>query len=598
MKKQYKSLVMLTILMLSTQLLTAQRSGKMLVIARLSPAIGSQQLSAKGLATIVIDGNDVTINGVFDSLSGLVIGCTFYKGTVSSGVDFKDLLPNVRGNRLYTKTTLTDAQITSILRDSVFLIVKTAANPAGELRTQLRLESDILYKTFAQGTNEIPSVATTASALGSFVITKASRSSNNTIDYKIVANGLSGAITAAQLNYGGAGINGRLAYELNVEGNAMVGTLFTNLLILDSFKRGLIYLNIQTVANPAGEIRGQITPITQSIGFDGLIEGAQEVPAVTTSAKGLVYAYIRPTLDTLDYAVQINGLTPTSAHFHSAAAGKTGSVVTNLTSTNFPNFYEGKLGLTPALIKALVRDSFYANFHTTANPSGEIRGQVLSVLRTGLVSNLCGGQETPAVVTNASGVGYVSIHRTKIDAFVEVQTNSLSGNTNAVRIHSGAKGVSGNSLINLSSVIYANGVAGILFNSTNIDTILKGSTYYNIYTAANSTGEIRGQIGTDLVQECLANRVFELNDEKFTVKVAPNPVSEDLNLSFESNEEFNAQIVISDLSGRQITSENVFILRGPNFLKIPMSNLYSGIYIVQMRQANRLLFTEKIVKNE
>jgi hypothetical protein len=596
MKKQYKFFVML--ILLGSQLLTAQRSGKMLVLARLTPAL-STQLSARGLATIVIDGNDVTINGVFDSLSGTVIGCSFYKGTISSGLDFKDLLPNVRGNRLYTKTTLTDAQITSILRDSAYLVVKTAANPTGEIRGQLRLEADNLYKTFAQGANEVPSVTTAATALASFVITKNSRLSvSNSIDYKIVANGLSGAITSAQLNYGGGGQNGRLAYELNVEGNTMVGTLFTNIYILDSIKKGLIYLNIQTVANPTGEIRGQITPITQSIGFDGLIDGAQEVPSVTSSAKGLLSASIRPTLDTLDYAVQINGLTPTLAHFHNAAAGKTGSVVTNLTSTAFPNYYEGKLGLTPALIKALVRDSFYANFHTTANPSGEIRGQVLSVLRTGLVSNLCGGQEIPAVVTNASGVGYVSIHRTKIDAFVEVQTNGLSSNANGARIHSGAKGVSGNSLVNLTSALFANGLAGVLFNSTNIDTILKGTTYFNIYTAANPNGEIRGQIGTDLVQECLANSVLELNGEKFTVKVAPNPVSEDLNLSFESNEQFKAQIVISDLAGRQIASENAFILRGPNFLKVPMSSLHSGVYIVQMRQGNRILFTEKIVKKD
>jgi Secretion system C-terminal sorting domain len=128
------------------------------------------------------------------------------------------------------------------------------------------------------------------------------------------------------------------------------------------------------------------------------------------------------------------------------------------------------------------------------------------------------------------------------------------------------------------------------------DMVRAGLTYINFHTTANPSGEARGQVGIDLTPECLPNGVLELNGEKFTVKVAPNPVSERLNISFESNETFDAQIVISDLTGRQMSVQNAATLRGPNNIDVDMSSLHSGIYFVQLRQFNRLLFTEKVVK--
>ena len=67
--------------------------------------------------------------------------------------------------------------------------------------------------------------------------------------------------------------------------------------------------------------------------------------------------------------------------------------------------------------------------------------------------------------------------------------------------------------------------------------MLRGSTYFNFQTSANFRGEIRGQIGVELVQECLANDVLTLNGATFPVKISPNPVSERLTLTFDSNEQ-------------------------------------------------------------
>jgi CHRD domain/Secretion system C-terminal sorting domain len=499
---------------------------------------------------------------------------------------------------MYIKTTLTNAQIADMMEDSVYFNVHTATNAGGEIRGQMILQTDNLFAVIATGAKEIPATTSPATAIGSLVVSATAYK----VDYKIVANGLTGPITSAHLHFGAANRSGGVAFPLTFVGNVLSGSITTNQAFEDSLTLGNIYVNIHTTANAGGEIRGQMFYTGDGIGFDALIDGNQQVPAVQTNAKGAMYAVVRSTLDTLDYAVQTTGISPFISHLHIGTVGNNGGVAGELrpASAAFPGAFSGSIAMTPTLLADLLKDGIYANFHTNANQNGEIRGQVSSVLRTGLVANLCGGQEVPSVTTNASGAGYMSLARDKADVFVDVVTNGLSTNASGAHVHRGAKGVAGPVSINLTGVLVGNSARGTL-NLAALqplaDSIERGLTYFNFHNTANPGGEIRGQAATDLVQECLANGTFELNGQKLSVKIAPNPVSERLNVLFESNEQFDAQFVILDIAGREITSKNVFILRGPNTVEVSMSNVDNGIYFVQMRQGNRLLFTEKVVKN-
>ena len=69
-----------------------------------------------------------------------------------------------------------------------------------------------------------------------------------------------------------------------------------------------------------------------------------------------------------------------------------------------------------------------------------------------------------------------------------------------------------------------------------------------------------------------------------------------MNLDFDSNDAFAAQIVVSDLLGRTMSSKKVEILRGSNQMVLPVDGLSRGIYFIQLRHNNRILFTEKVVK--
>ena len=57
-----------------------------------------------------------------------------------------------------------------------------------------------------------------------------------------------------------------------------------------------------------------------------------------------------------------------------------------------------------------------------------------------------------------------------------------------------------------------------------------------------------------------------------------------------------AKVVVSDIMGRSIISKSVEILRGVNEQNLNINNLPNGIYFVQLRSQNRILFTEKVIK--
>jgi hypothetical protein len=116
---------------------------------------------------------------------------------------------------------------------------------------------------------------------------------------------------------------------------------------------------------------------------------SQEVPTPkTTTASGVAQLIVYP--ERIDYEVTGNSIIGvTMAHIHSGAVGVAGPIVVtlynqaaggtingifatgSLTSANLP------AGVTLASLKTLLMSGgAYVNVHTTANPSGEIRGQV------------------------------------------------------------------------------------------------------------------------------------------------------------------------------------------------------------------------------
>ena len=106
------------------------------------------------------------------------------------------------------------------------------------------------------------------------------------------------------------------------------------------------------------------------------LTGAEEVPAVTTAAKGEGTITIAKDLS-VKGTVKTTGIEGVAAHIHLAEPGKNGPPVVTLTkgadgSWSTP---EGAK-LTDDQYKAFKAGNLYVNVHSAAHKGGEIRGQL------------------------------------------------------------------------------------------------------------------------------------------------------------------------------------------------------------------------------
>jgi predicted lipoprotein with Yx(FWY)xxD motif len=253
--------------------------------------------------------------------------------------------------------------------------------------------------------------------------------------------------------------------------------------------------------------------------YGGPLTGAQENPAVATSATGQGTVVISADGSTITYIVTYSGLSGTlnAAHIHTGAAGSNGGVILPLVAGPSPmtgtltaaNFSASGAVTTFAQAVAAIRaGTTYFNLHTTANPGGEIRGQIMPA-GDAYFSDLAGFQENPPVDTTATGKGLVVISADASTITYLVSYSGLSGTASAAHIHTGAIGANGGVILPLAvgpspmvgTLTAANFSASgpVTTFAEAVTAIRAGTTYFNIHTAAHPGGEIRGQIGATVV---------------------------------------------------------------------------------------------------
>jgi hypothetical protein len=161
----------------------------------------------------------------------------------------------------------------------------------------------------------------------------------------------------------------------------------------------------------------------------------------------------------------------------------------------------------PAAVAALLEGSTYFQVHTQAHLAGEIRGEIGTQT---LTATLDGAQHVPPVITNATGTGMVVVNPGQ-DAFtVSLNVAGLSSTIQGAHIHAGAAGVNGPIIFDfvLPSTVPPNLVINVVVTAANlspaqttittfaaaVDALLSGNTYFQVHTANNPGGEVRGQI--------------------------------------------------------------------------------------------------------
>lgn len=540
---------------------------------------------AVALATVYFgtEKNSATINVTATGLSGPITGAHIHEGDVGTNGPVIIPLNNV-GNRIQMEVNnISPIDLISLMNGATYLNIHTAANPAGEIRGQLGLEQDLTFLASLSGAEEVPEVITTGLGLAVIHYTIGQLS----IDIDAQLTGLSSDITGVHLHSGIPGENGPVIIDLSdlLVGNRISGRLevsIENLILLFSTN---VYINVHTVNNPGGEIRGQLNYLP-GVTFDGWMSPMQEVPFTTSQASGLAVSTVFPGLSDLVLWMLVDGASGpiAAAHLHQAVQQTNGGVVHDLSGDLVGNTILHLGTVEDGVLSALLTGEIYINAHTAAFPAGELRGQMYRRARDGYGFDFCKEQEPGTIeAPDATGSGMVSIDRNHKNVSLHVVTDGLTGDLAASHIHEAPIGANGNVIVDLTA-LYSNGTLfldGADTDTALINRIWSGNTYINVHTAAHPGGEIRGQIVKDFLCS-IETGVDPLADIISDVTLSPVPVFDELNVAIAAHNSTSLYFRIVDVSGKILSADRYDLIRGDNMVTLNTSSLLPGFYVLMI----------------
>jgi hypothetical protein len=118
----------------------------------------------------------------------------------------------------------------------------------------------VSFKVDLTGAQQVPPVNTAGKGTASLTWNASTR----VVTWNITYSGLTGPVTMAHFHNGAQGKNGPVVIWLSTKGKPVKGAIKGRAKLTTAqahqFEAGDWYINVHTKANPAGEIRGQVTP--------------------------------------------------------------------------------------------------------------------------------------------------------------------------------------------------------------------------------------------------------------------------------------------------------------------------------------------------
>ena len=113
--------------------------------------------------------------------------------------------------------------------------------------------------------------------------------------------------------------------------------------------------------------------------MEGFATGAEENPPVNSPGRAFVRFTFNDVTNVLTYAVTQSGFSAdqvTAAHLHRGAKGVNGPIIHNISLTGFVQA-AGSFNFSAADVADLRAGNYYFNIHSTANPGGYARMQLM-----------------------------------------------------------------------------------------------------------------------------------------------------------------------------------------------------------------------------
>jgi len=246
--------------------------------------------AATGEVTATLDGTMLSVDGTYEGLTVAGPGAHIHgPADVENNADV--LFPLTFDNEAGTLSATIDlaaeenaafgpAAFGYLQNGLLYANLHTEENPSGEIRGQLLPAEDAPapdadFTAVLSGAEEVPPIETEAEGTATATLDEA----GTTLTLEGTYTGLSSLLqeiggSAARIHEAPRGENGPVVVPLTItpdetdptsgtfSGTAPIGE-GEGQLVLETLEANNYYINIHTEANPAGEIRGQITPVPE-----------------------------------------------------------------------------------------------------------------------------------------------------------------------------------------------------------------------------------------------------------------------------------------------------------------------------------------------
>jgi hypothetical protein len=291
---------------------------------------------------------------------------------------------------------LEEDQIELMKARGLYVNIHSTDIQSGELRAQVLPEARTYFYAPLSGASEVPAVNT--EAVGALALEVNPGRITATGSFNALSSMLETDIAGgAHIHLGYAGENGGVQNVLGVlaDANGTNGifpaadnTIMASEGWIDTLRMRQYYVNVHSMDFPSGEVRGQLLPLSTTY-FTSSLSGFNEVQPIGSEAVGGIKAEL--TGETLTLTGAFSGLESPfdenvagGAHLHFGGPGMNGDIALGLmpsvdadqTSGAF-TAADNTYALTAEQVEAIRSGNYYVNIHTTEQPAGELRGQVL-----------------------------------------------------------------------------------------------------------------------------------------------------------------------------------------------------------------------------
>lgn len=588
--------------------------------------IPSVSSTGAGALKAELNGDQLSVSGSYSGLLGLLAtdiagGAHLHVGAAGTTgpVEFV-LTPSLdldltAGTYLAENNTFTldSAQLAALKNRMVYANIHSALFTSGELRAQMVQEAEYYFTSPLSGASETPLPINT-DAQGMVVL-------EVTNDQVIAHGGFTGMSSmvnteiagGAHLHAGMAGQGGPVVQLLTptLSSGGMSGTFEASKNVLtftsgqlDTLRQRGFYTNIHTMNYGSGELRGQTLPLANAY-FTTTLAGLNETATNSSAASGALKLELNGEILVAtgafsglesDFASDIAG----GAHLHIAGPSANGAVDillnTDVAADARSGVYhamDNTFDLESAQIATLLSEQYYANIHSTAIASGELRGQILQEVNF--------FPENAPMITAPMDGGTVILDTIFNNLITVDWAETASDNNELTYIWQVATSPSFDTIV-FQANTSVNTEISLSFGA--LDTLLAslgveaGATATVYHRAVASDGAVQSA-GAPSEANFTRPMVTSTNDllaQGSTFNVYPTITKGQVRAEAEMNSRSDINLVVYNAIGQPILRKR--LPNSGNILNesIDLSQELNGLYLIQLQVNNVPVSTRKVIK--